>query len=181
LGRGVVAGVTTALPIFVSLARVRAYPAPPYQPDALECAILLLLLVQPKERTRIRLAEITLKRLWKRRRLEVQWLFRAGSALFYAGTTFGLIKVRSVEGWPRVTSKRLEAELEKVARGRFDFTRYYHCCSTARPRSKGPQFPGPNHAATALRPGERGRARRCQGHGAIEPRKGIVCSSCPRL
>jgi hypothetical protein len=107
--------------------------ARPYQPDALECAILLLLLVQPKERTRVRLAEITLKRLWKRRRLEdeflrqvQEWLFRAGWALFYAGTTFGLVKTRSVEGWPRVTSKELEAELEKVARSQFDFSRHYH-------------------------------------------------------
>jgi hypothetical protein len=108
-------------------------PARPHQPDALECAILLLLLVQPKERTRIRLAEITLKRLWQRRRLgdefvaEVQeWLFRAGWALFYAGTTFGLVKTKSVEGWPRVTSKDLETELEKVVGGRFDFSRHYH-------------------------------------------------------
>ncbi|HKF10835.1 MAG TPA: hypothetical protein VKB89_19255 [Xanthobacteraceae bacterium] len=105
----------------------------PYQPDALECAILLLLLMQPKERTRARVAEITLKRLWQRRRLgdeflrEVQeWLFRAGWALFYAGTTFGLVRTKSVEGWPRVTSKDLEAELEKVVRGRFDFNRHYH-------------------------------------------------------
>ena len=108
----------------------------PYQPDAMECALLLLLLVQPKPmmkgRTRIRLAEITLKRLWKRRRLgdeflrEVQeWLFRGGFALFYAGTTFGLVKTKSVEGWPRVTSKELEAELDEVARGRFDFSRHY--------------------------------------------------------
>jgi hypothetical protein len=106
--------------------------ARPYQPDALECAILLMLLVQPKERTRARLAEITLKRLWKRRRLgdeflrEVtDWLFRAGWALFYAGTTFGMVKTKSVEGWPRVTSKELEAELEKLARGQFDFSRHY--------------------------------------------------------
>jgi len=105
----------------------------PYQPDALECAILLLLLMQPKERTRARVAEITLKRLWQRRRLgdefwrEVQeWLCRAGWALFYAGTTFGLVRTKSVEGWPRVTSKDLEAELEKVVRGRFDFNRHYH-------------------------------------------------------
>ena len=106
----------------------------PYQPDALECAILLLLLLmQPKERTRARVAEITLKRLWQRRRLgdeflcEVQeWLFRAGWALFYAGTTFGLVRIKSVEGWPRVTSRDLEAELEKVVRGRFDFNRHYH-------------------------------------------------------
>ena len=46
--------------------------------------------------------------------------------MFYAGTTFGLVKVRSVEGWPRVTSKELETELKKVARGQFDFSRYYH-------------------------------------------------------
>jgi hypothetical protein len=104
----------------------------PYQPDAMECAILLLLLVGPEERTRARLAEITLKRLWSRRRLrddflhEVQdWLFRAGWALFYAGTTFAIVKTKAVEGWPRVTSKDLRAELTKVARGEFDFSRHY--------------------------------------------------------
>jgi hypothetical protein len=105
----------------------------PYQPDPLECAILLLLLVQQKEGTRARLAEITLKRLWNRRRLGdefvravQEWLFRAGWALFYAGTTFGVIKTKSVEGWPRVTSKDLEANLKKVVRGQFDFGRHYH-------------------------------------------------------
>ena len=109
----------------------------PYQPDAQECAILLLLLIQPrglrrKEYTRFRLAEITLKRLWKRHRLrdeflrEVQdWLFGAGWALFYSGTTFGLVKTEAVEGWPRVTSKELEAELHEVVRGQFDFARHY--------------------------------------------------------
>jgi hypothetical protein len=104
----------------------------PYQPDALECSILLLLLVGPEERTRARLAEITLKRLWNRRRLrdeflrEVQdWLFRAGWALFYAGSTFAIVKTKAVEGWPRVTSKDLRAELAKVARGEFDFSRHY--------------------------------------------------------
>jgi hypothetical protein len=108
----------------------------PYEPDAMECAILLLLLVKPQERTRTRLAEITLKRLWNRRRLrdefvgEVQdWLFRAGWALFYAGTTFGMVKTKAVEGWPRVTSKDLRPQLAKVARGGFDFSRYYDLLS----------------------------------------------------
>jgi hypothetical protein len=103
----------------------------PYQPDALECAILLLLLVG-SERTRARLAEITLKRLWNRHRLrdeflrEVQdCLFRAGWALFYAGTTFAMVKTKAAEGWPRVTYKDLRAELTKVARGEFDFSRHY--------------------------------------------------------
>jgi hypothetical protein len=108
----------------------------PYLPDAQECAILLLLLIQPrglrrKEHTRFRLAEITLKRLWGRHRLQddfvrevTEWLFRAGWALFHAGTTFGLVKTESVEGWPRVTSKELEAELHEVVRGQFNFSRY---------------------------------------------------------
>jgi hypothetical protein len=98
----------------------------------MECAILLLLLVGQEDRTRARLAEITLKRLWSRHRLrddflrEVQdWLFRAGWALFYAGTTFAVAKIKAVEGWPRVTSKDLQAELVKVARGQFDFGRHY--------------------------------------------------------
>jgi len=105
----------------------------PYQPDAMECAILLLVLIGPEERTRARLAEITLKRLWNRHRLrdeflrEVQdWLFRAGWALFYAGSTFGIVKTKAVEGWPRVTSKNLRTELSKVARGEFDFSRHYY-------------------------------------------------------
>jgi hypothetical protein len=105
----------------------------PHRPDALECAILLILLVESYELTRARVAEITLKRLWNRHRLrdeflrEVQdWLFRAGWALFYAGTTFGMVKTKSVEGWPRVTSKDVKAEIDKVVRGQFEFDRYYH-------------------------------------------------------
>jgi hypothetical protein len=111
----------------------------PHQPDAQQCAILLVLLVQTKEGesgkeySRIRVAEITLKRLWVRHRLddeflrEVQeWLFRAGWALFYAGTTFALVQSRSVEGWPRISSKRLSDTLKEVAEGTFDFDRHYH-------------------------------------------------------
>ena len=81
----------------------------------------------------IRVAEITLKRLWGRHRLddeflrEVQeWLFRAGWALFYAGTTFALVQSRSVEGWPRISSKRLADTLKEVAEGTFDFDQHYH-------------------------------------------------------
>ncbi len=111
----------------------------PYQPDAQECAILLLLLVQAKEGksgkgySRVRVAEITLKRLWGRHRLDdeflrqvEEWLFRAGWALFYAGTTFALVQTKSVEGWPRVSSKRLAAQLKEVAEGDFNFEPYYH-------------------------------------------------------
>jgi hypothetical protein len=111
----------------------------PYKPDPQECAILLILLLQAKaiesgkENTRARLSAMTLKRLWGRHRLpddflrEVEeWMFRAGWALFYAGTTFAAVKTRSVEGWPRVSSKHLATELDKVAEDRFDFSRHYH-------------------------------------------------------
>jgi hypothetical protein len=114
-------------------------PKRPYQPDAQECAILLVLLVQAKEGesgkgySRVRVAEITLKRLWGRHRLDddflrdvEEWLFRAGWALFYSGTTFALVQAKSVEGWPRVSSKRLAAQLKEVAQGEFDFGPHYH-------------------------------------------------------
>jgi hypothetical protein len=110
----------------------------PYRPTPRECAILLLLLVQTrnaeagKDLTRVRLAEITLKRLWGRHRLhddflrEVEdWLFRAGWALFYAGTTFAAVKTTAVEGWPRLSSKRLSDELAQVAQGQFDFDQHH--------------------------------------------------------
>ena len=79
----------------------------------------------------MRLAEITLKRLWGRHRLpdeflrEVEdWLFRAGWALFYAGTTFAAVKTTAVEGWPRLTSKRLSNEVGQVAQGQFNFDQH---------------------------------------------------------
>lgn len=109
----------------------------PHKPDAQECAILLALLVEAKatdlgkDMTRLRVAEITLKRLWGRHRLsedfllEVEeWLFRAGWTLFYAGTTFALVTTKSVQGWPRVSSKRLASELEQVVDGEFDFNEH---------------------------------------------------------
>jgi hypothetical protein len=111
----------------------------PYLPAAQECAILLVLLAQAKERgaakgySRVRVAEITLKRLWGRHHLDdeflrevEEWLFRAGWALFYAGATFALVQIKSVEGWPRVSSKLLAAQLKEVAQGQFDFGPYYH-------------------------------------------------------
>jgi hypothetical protein len=85
-----------------------------------------------KDLTRVRLAEITLKRLWGRHRLpddflrEVEdWLFRAGWALFYTGTTFAAVKTRAAKGWLRLSSKRLTDELAQVARGEFDFDQHH--------------------------------------------------------
>jgi hypothetical protein len=57
---------------------------------------------------------------------EVQeWLFRAGWVLFYAGTTFAMVKIVAVEAWPRLSSKLMADDLKKVARSEYDFSPLY--------------------------------------------------------
>jgi hypothetical protein len=110
-----------------------------YKPTARECALLLLKLVEEREgrrkqkMTRVRLAELTLKHLWNRQRLtepflrEVEeWLLTAGWALVYAGSTFGAVKIETVENWPRVSSKRLADEIDDVVAGKFKFAELEH-------------------------------------------------------
>src|SRR5215213_4505799 len=82
-----------------------------------------------KEILRLRIAEISLKRLWGRRRIApefvedvAEWLSGAGVTLFFAGTTYAVVKTSVVESWPRVTSKRLSADLQAVAQGTYDFS-----------------------------------------------------------
>ena len=115
----------------------------PHKPGSLEAALLTLRLVEVNDQerkkmggepmTRFRISETTLKRLWLRKRLErafmievEDWLLEAGWALFFAGSTYAMIKVTSAEGWARLTSKRIEDELEKVSRGNFDFAALRH-------------------------------------------------------
>jgi hypothetical protein len=108
----------------------------PYLPSASEAALLLLLLAESKETelgkekkiTRFRVSEGTLKRVCLRARItsgfleELQeWLLVAGWALIFAGSTYALIRVTAVEGWTRLASKRIAAELESVKKGKFDF------------------------------------------------------------
>lgn len=112
--------------------------AKPYQPDEQEYALLLVAMIHKKEEeigreiTRLRLAEITLERLWSRQRPPDQfleevrnWLFRAGWVLFYAGRTFAVVKVETVEAWPRLSSKGMTEVLKKVARREYDFSQLY--------------------------------------------------------
>jgi hypothetical protein len=82
---------------------------------------------------RFRISESTLKAVAGRRRLppdfirEVEeWLFDAGWALIFAGKTYAMIEVAAVEGWVRLSSKRIGDELKEVAAGRFDFDSLSH-------------------------------------------------------
>ena len=81
-----------------------------------------------REVTRARLSEITLRRLFMRRRIspeflaEVQeWLFRAGWVLFFAGTTYAVVKMKTVDGWGRISSERIRGDLDKVDEGGFAY------------------------------------------------------------
>jgi hypothetical protein len=127
-----------------AVANDRAPENPPgryYQPTPREAALLVLHLLRTKERalltkvpkterelTRARLTEITLRRLWSRTRIsneflaEVQeYLLHAGWVLFWAGSSYAIIQVSSVEGWARISSKRINEDLAKVSNGKFDF------------------------------------------------------------
>ena len=48
-----------------------------------------------------------------------EWLSGA-DITFFAGTTYAVVMTSVVEGWPRITSKRLSADLLKVVQGTYD-------------------------------------------------------------
>ena len=116
-------------------------PIWPRLPSAQECAILLLHLIEVRGGesqpvNRVRLSELTLRRLWSRTRLssefleEVQeWLSRGGWTLFFAQNTFAAIKTSAVQNWVRVSSKLIADDLDLVERGEFDFQKYLHLIS----------------------------------------------------
>jgi len=90
--------------------------------------------------TRLRVAEISLKRLWGRRRISpefaeevAEWLSSAGVTLFFAGSTYAVVRTSVVESWPRVTSKRISSDVRAVAQGIFDFSRLEHLMSVPGP------------------------------------------------
>ena len=111
----------------------RAAPAR-YMPNAQECALLLLRLIQAKESetgralSRFRVAEISLRRIWGRQRVTPEfvgdvneWLLRAGRTLFFAGNSYGVIMTSAVESWSRLSSKRIAQEIKEVLTGAYDF------------------------------------------------------------
>ncbi len=109
------------------------------RPDERECAMLIAHLLATKQEevtkevTRARLSAVTLRRLFRRQQIapefliEVQeWLYRAGWVLFFAGTTYAVVKIKVIDGWGRVSSKRIGEDLEDVGRGAFDFDSLEH-------------------------------------------------------
>jgi hypothetical protein len=117
------------------------------RPDERQCAMLIVHLLATRQQevggkrevTRARLSEITLQRLFRRQRISVEflaevqeWLFRVGWILFFAGTTYAVVKMNVVDGWGRISSKRIK-DLEKVGRGEFDYDSLEHLLLAAEP------------------------------------------------
>jgi hypothetical protein len=113
----------------------RGQAVPRYMPNARECALLLLHLIQAKESesgkplSRFRVSEISLRRLWGRRRITPEfvddvneWVFRAGRVLFFAGNSYGVILTSAVESWIRLSSKRIASDTEKALSGEYNFS-----------------------------------------------------------
>ena len=78
-------------------------------------------------------SQLRQQRIFKRQRIspellvEVQeWLFRAGWVLFFTGTTYAVVKTEVIDGWGRISSKRIGEDLVKVGRGEFDFKSLEH-------------------------------------------------------
>jgi hypothetical protein len=106
--------------------------------DAQECGLLLLRLIEIRNQespgvSRVRLSELTLRRLWGRDRIgrelleEIQeWLSRGGWSLFYARTTYAAVRTSAVLSWARLSSKRMAEDLKQIRDGSFDFDRHLH-------------------------------------------------------
>ena len=83
--------------------------------------------------TRVRLAEVTLKKLWDRHRLTEgflhaveDWLLTGGWALVFASKTYAAVRIDAVLNWPRISSTRIADELLDVKRGEYDFGQLEH-------------------------------------------------------
>jgi hypothetical protein len=118
-------------------------PNPPLLPSEWQCALLILRLIQAREDefkerglerkiSRARLSQNTIRKLCCRSQippdflLEIQeYLLTAGWALFSVGPThYAIIKLESILGWSRISSKRIAEELALVPRREFPWKKY---------------------------------------------------------
>jgi hypothetical protein len=106
-----------------------------HQPTARQCSLLILRLMQSREQetnrevSRARISQNTIRRLAGRSHMPSEFLLdvqetllAAGWCLFLIGPSyFGIIRVNKVEGWGRISSKRIGDELKSVPIGRYNF------------------------------------------------------------
>ncbi len=66
-----------------------------------------------------------------------EWLSGADITLFFAGTTYAVVRTSVVENWPRATSKRLSADLLMVPQGTFEFSQLEHLLPAPKQEEEG--------------------------------------------
>jgi hypothetical protein len=125
------------------IAREIAGEPPRHLPTERQCALLIVCLIRAREEefadkgikrkvSRARLSQNTIRKLCGRSQisndflLEMQeYLLAAGWALFCVGAThYAIIRVESVHGWSRISSRRIADKLKLVQRGEFRWEEY---------------------------------------------------------
>jgi len=104
-----------------------------YMPSERETALLLARLAEEKGERRhsevknLRLSKATFQKVSNRKMLSSeflggvqQWLLHCGWELFEAGQVFGLVRLMTVENWPRCSSQRIDETLQEVKAGKKD-------------------------------------------------------------
>lgn len=107
--------------------------------DPRQAAILLLRRIELRNAdrgtstTRAQFTAPMLRRLWNWPRLTPEflehvsaWLAVAGWCFFNAGATYAAVRINAVKNWPRLGTKRIADELEKVAKEEFPFEEHEH-------------------------------------------------------
>jgi hypothetical protein len=121
-----------------------------YMPCERETALLLARLAEEKGERRdtevknLRLSKATFQRISNRKMLSPeflggveQWLLHCGWVLFEAGSVFGLVRIRTVENWPRCSSQRIEETLQEVKAKKFDFGKLEHLLEITKVDGRG--------------------------------------------
>jgi len=106
-----------------------------FQPNPRQAAITILRVLKARELetdrpiNRARISQTTVRKACGRAQLSIGYLeelretlLAAGYCFFCAGPShYGIIKVGAVEGWARISGKRIGNDLAAIARGQFDF------------------------------------------------------------
>lgn len=121
-----------------------------YMPSERETALLLARLAEEKEERRdtevknLRLSKATFQKVSNRKMLSPeflggvqQWLLHCGWVLFEAGQVFGLVRLKTVENWPRCSSQRIDETLQEVKAGEYVFSKLEHLLEMPKAEGKG--------------------------------------------
>jgi hypothetical protein len=121
-----------------------------YMPSERETALLLARLAEEKGERRdtevknLRLSKATFQKVSNRKMLSPeflggvqQWLLHCGWVLFEAGQVFGLVRLKTVENWPRCSSQRIDETLQEVKAGEYVFSKLEHLLEMPKAEGKG--------------------------------------------